>query len=325
MSTQPDAQSLIDFAIDAAPACLRHRMFLQTVDWAKVAPERVANMLGRLDDEGVKLPPWLAKALLIGGHVLGAARTDRLEPALRALNAINRVKDDALTASVADAAEAAANDLAHYTDADPDVVVSAVKVLAAAGKGALAEKLALAHWPRSARALRFVAKDMAQRLPDLPGVRLRLMGFSTTTPLADEMRPAFAAHGWRAEVSEANFGEVIPELLQPAADTDATLILLDALSFHTRDWRAEVSAADARRCERSGRAFGRAPRAIQRRRPAFREPKPKPAFHHHAASARHRFGRADRQPPRGGRPSFGRDRQPCADRACHRAQQNHPH
>ncbi|MEJ2125896.1 MAG: hypothetical protein P8Y47_14200, partial [Alphaproteobacteria bacterium] len=244
MSTQPDAQSLIDFAIDAAPACLRHRMFLQTVDWAKVAPERVANMLGRLDDEGVKLPPWLAKALLIGGNVLGAARTDRLEPALRALNAINRVKDDALTASVADAAEAAANDLAHYTDADPDVVVSAVKVLAAAGKGALAEKLALAHWPRSARALRFVAKDMAQRLPDLPGVRLRLMGFSTTTPLADEMRPAFAAHGWRAEVSEANFGEVIPELLQPAADTDATLILLDALSFHTRDWRADVSAAD---------------------------------------------------------------------------------
>jgi FkbH-like protein len=219
-------------------------MFLQTVDWAKVAPERVAAMLRCLDNENVKLPPWLAKALLIGGHVLEAERIDRLEPALRALNAINRGKDDTLTATIANAAEAAANDLAHYTDADSDVVVAAVKMLAAAGKGDWAEKLALAQWPREPRALRFVAKDMAARLPDLPSVRLRLMGFSTTTPLADEMRPAFAAHGWRAEVSEANFGEVIPELLQPATDTDATLILLDALSFHTRDWRAAPEAED---------------------------------------------------------------------------------
>ncbi len=228
-------------------------MFLQTIDWAKVAAEKVAEMLARLDDEGVTAPPWLSKAVVIAGHVVSADRAARLEPPLRALNAINRARADATDLP---AAEAAANDLAHYTGADPEIIAAAVKTLASLGQGAAAEKLALAHWPRSARALRFVQKDMAERLAGLPPVSLRLMGFSTTQTLADELRPAFAALGWRAEVSEANFGEVIPELLRPAPEADATLILLDAHSFHDRNWRLSSDAADALLDERLAQFAG---------------------------------------------------------------------
>ncbi len=73
MSTQPDAQALIDLAIGAAPSCVRHRMFLHTIDWSKAAPAQVERLLAVLAEAKVALPAWLAKALLIGGHALGDA------------------------------------------------------------------------------------------------------------------------------------------------------------------------------------------------------------------------------------------------------------
>lgn len=240
MSTQPDASTLLDHLIHSAPALMRHRMFPQTIDWSKVDLNKVARLLGILDDAGVPMPAWFAKALLVGGHILIPAKAEALEPQLRALNVINCACIDTRACAAADAAAA---DLTQMADVDLDVLTSAANTLVVIDKDAAAEKLVLAHWPRSARALRFVHRAMTARLATLPAARLRLMGFSTTQPLADEMRPAFAALGWRAEVSEANFGEVIPELLRPASDdADATLVLLDAASFHDQNWRL---AADA--------------------------------------------------------------------------------
>jgi len=69
-------------------------------------------------------------------------------------------------------------------------------------------------------------------------VRLRLMGFSTTSSLAPDLAIAMAAEGFDAKVEEAGFGEVMPELLKPAENEyDAWILLLDMESFHPRDWR----------------------------------------------------------------------------------------
>ncbi len=125
------------------------------------------------------------------------------------------------------------------------MVTAAVKALAAQGQGALAATLALAHWLHVPRALRFVAKPLAAALAEYPAAKLRILGFSTTDTLKDELTPAFAALGWRAEASQGNFGEVIPELLRPAGDADACLLFLDPLSLHTRDWRSASEDATA--------------------------------------------------------------------------------
>ena len=49
--------------------------------------------------------------------------------------------------------------------------------------------------------------------------------------------PAFSALGWKAEISEANFGEGFAELLNPAGDDDCLVLLMDIEGFAPRDWR----------------------------------------------------------------------------------------
>ena len=73
-------------------------------------------------------------------------------------------------------------------------------------------------------------------------VRLRLAGFSTTQMLAEELLPACAAEGWRAEVSQASSGRLLPSLMSPQEGRDGLLVLLDLDGFAPRDWRN--SAAD---------------------------------------------------------------------------------
>lgn len=228
-----DGQSLIDMVVEAAPSWLRHRSFPQSIDWGRVATAKVARMLTYIAEAGMTPPPWLARQLAIGGHVLDLPG---LDAETRALITVNRAQTDPDPARSA-AAESAAADLALNAEADADAIIAAVKALGALGNGAAAAKLALAHWPRVPRALRFAQKDITALAAKMPPVHLRVTGFSTTQVLAAELIPAFAASGWRVEVSEANFGEVMPELLQPTVDADATLLLLDAHSFHERDWR----------------------------------------------------------------------------------------
>src|SRR5690606_913169 len=46
-----------------------------------------------------------------------------------------------------------------------------------------------------------------------------------------------AAQGWQAQVSEANFGEGLAELLYPSVDSDGLILLMDFEGFAPRDWR----------------------------------------------------------------------------------------
>ena len=284
--------SLLNTVIEAAPDWLRHRMFPQTIDWAKVAPEKVERLLANINAAGIVPPPWLTKALLLGGHRLDSAAKLGIE--MRALSAINtlRSSSDGILTSVG--IEAAA-DLVRYADADPDVILTAVKALAALNLNEHAVNLALAHWPRVPRAVRLVQKDLTARLADAPTLRLRVMGFSTTQTLADDLPVAFATVGWRAEVSEANYGEVMPELLRPVENTDATLILMDSLSFYDRNWRQSANEATALLEDKLGSFVSAVEHFIvTKRHPLFITTLPVPGVasaglvdNRHAAGARH--------------------------------------
>jgi FkbH-like protein len=83
----------------------------------------------------------------------------------------------------------------------------------------------------------------AQNTASLTGVNLRVMGFSTTHTLAQAMAPEFTGAGFRANITEAGFGEIIPELLQPVKGVDAYVIMLDMAGFFPRDWRLEPDKA----------------------------------------------------------------------------------
>jgi len=68
-----------------------------------------------------------------------------------------------------------------------------------------------------------------------------MLGTSTTHPFAQDLAPAFAASGFNLSIDEANFGEVIPELLRPASgDYDAYVLILDMEGFHPHDGRQET-------------------------------------------------------------------------------------
>ena len=74
-------------------------------------------------------------------------------------------------------------------------------------------------------------------LEGLETVKLRMLGIPQQTPLQD-LAPAFAASGFKVSIDEANFGEVIPELLRPVSgDYDAYILLLDMEGFHAHDGR----------------------------------------------------------------------------------------
>ena len=73
-------------------ACTRERVLLQAVDWRAVDPTKVERLLDVLSAESIRLPGWLAKALVVGGHALPAMYQAGLDAQLNALNGLNNLE-----------------------------------------------------------------------------------------------------------------------------------------------------------------------------------------------------------------------------------------
>ncbi|MCL4768279.1 MAG: HAD-IIIC family phosphatase [Hyphomicrobiaceae bacterium] len=225
---------LVDAVIAAAPECLQQGILLQGIDWARVPPGRVNAMLGDLGSRNVRLPGWLARALVVGGHVLPADAAGRLSAELQALNQLNGCSGSAderrMLASVH-------RRLCLLEERDADVLAAAVARLHALGWAEEEAELGLVCWDAAPRVLTSAAAALTAHRLTLPAARIRLAGFSTTHTLAQDLGPAFAACGWQAQVGEAGFGDGLAELLAPAGDADCLVLLMDIEGFAARDWR----------------------------------------------------------------------------------------
>ena len=225
---------LVDAALEAAPDCLREGVILQSIDWSAVAPAKVATMLSSLQTARVACPRWLATALLVAGHGLATDTVRHLPSHLKVLQRVNCANGDARERQdIAPLLDTLADD----DGVDGDCLAAIVRQLARLGWSEEAVRLALTHAHRVPVALRHIRQHLPTHLERLPVIRLRLAGFSTTQTLADELRLACAAEGWRADVSQADFGEAIAELMSPRDDRDGLLVLLDIDGFAPRDWR----------------------------------------------------------------------------------------
>ncbi|WP_041319850.1 HAD-IIIC family phosphatase [Hyphomicrobium denitrificans] len=241
-------EKLVDEAIAAAPDCLRRRIILPAIDWSEVSPSKVAVLLSTLAQSRLAVPRWLSKLLLLAGHALPEDVEPTLTPGLVALNRINCAGG---ASQQREALSGMLPGLCADEQLEGDVATILVQKFAALGWDAEAARLALAQQHRVPGILKRVGKALGAHIERLPNVRLRLTGSSTTQTLADEFKPAFAAKGWRADVMQADFGTMLADLMRPAEDADAHIVLLDLEGFAAQDWRRPAADAFALLTERA--------------------------------------------------------------------------
>lgn len=227
------ASRLLDPLIEDASELVRQRLLLPAYDWRHASPEQVARLLQKLSEARVNVPAWLAKGLLIAGHVLPESALRNCSPELLVLAAVNDVDSAALPDSLSRQILACA----QSGDMEAGVAVPLVRRLAALGCDSLAARVALSQCRASPEAMRHVGDQVAAEIAAMPSLRVRVAGTSTTHGLAEALRPAFAGQGQRAEIEEADFGAVISELLNAEDDADLRIILLDRAYFMDLDWR----------------------------------------------------------------------------------------
>ncbi|AHB48234.1 FkbH [Hyphomicrobium nitrativorans NL23] len=238
---------IVDAVIDAAPECVRKRVLLPAIDWALVPPHKVSLLVSSLDQARLPLPRWLAKPLLLAGHTLSSAARDALPGALAVLSRLN---DAAGEPDEREALAASLEGLAYASDIDADTAVALVRRLLALSWDDEALRFALAQAHSAPQALRLAGGAFERHLADLPRLRIRMSGSSTTRVLADALHPAFGVEGWRTEISESSFGGVIGDLLSPPDDVDALVVLLDTDGLLATDWRREVQDVERIAAER---------------------------------------------------------------------------
>lgn len=225
---------IVDAAIEAAPECVRKRIVLQSINWADVPASKVATMLASLEQARVPCPRWLSKALLVAGHVLSDALDQQLPPELKMLHRFNRATSGGdRDEQIAPLLQSLPVDAAI----DEEVVGALVARLVGVGAELHAARLALAHVHRSYDGFHAAGTHVNALIGEMPSARLRLAGFSTTQIFTEALRPAFAAVGWRAELTECYFGEALSELVKAQDDRDALIVLLDLEGFAPIDWR----------------------------------------------------------------------------------------
>lgn len=241
---------IVDAVIDAAPECVRKRVFLPAIDWALVPPHKVRLLLSSLDQARLALPRWLAKPLLLAGHTLPDGPGDALPSALKALSRLNGAAGEP---SEREALSPSLESLGYVSGIESDIVVALVRRLLALSWDDEALRFALAHAHAVPQALRLIGGAFERYLAGLPSVRLRLSGSATTAMLADALAPAFAVEGWRADISEGGFGSALGDLLSPPDDgVDALVVLLDSEGLAPTDWRhpePEVARLAAERAD----------------------------------------------------------------------------
>ena len=235
------SERLVDAVIESPQTGIGERALLQSIDWRAVDPAKVKRLLDALAGEGIRLPAWLAKSLVLGGHALPAEPQLGLGAPLNALNSLNRAQTTG--ASESDASpEAWGAYLELVEDLEPDFVAAGARRLIGLGRGDLAARLAIAHWLRAPQLANELQDEIAALMQTLPEARVRVTGFSTTHGLTSELARAFAAAGYRGEFSEADYGQALAELVQPGEEPrDALIILLDLEGLHAPEWRQEAS------------------------------------------------------------------------------------
>lgn len=237
----PASSSALDGVVAAAvalaPEAVKRRELLQSVDWSRVAPPRVAAMLCELQAGGRRIPHWLARSLVLGGHVLPDSVAQALPLELRLLNDL----------AGADAATQPSDieTLRQHERRDADALRALVARLAGGGKVAEACAIALSHWHDAPQVLQPLRQCLDTYVAGLPVLRLHVAAFSTADTLAKDLRSAAAAAGFQAEVGLASFGEVVATLLAPRDDVDAHIVMLDAMPLIERDWRMKAAESEA--------------------------------------------------------------------------------
>lgn len=230
---------LLDAVIEEAPNLLRQRALLPAVDWKKATVPQVARLCGVLADARIELPVWLARDLLIGGHSLPASVVEKLAPELRALAGLHGLPAGA---KIPDGISHALSDLAAGAAIDSAIAAAIMARLVKLDAAGLAARFALAHYLHTPSLLRTARKEIAAFVADLKPARVRVASFTTSNLLAEALKPALAAAGRRAQITEADYGAVIAELMSPDCDADALLLLLDFDGLFSQDWRAGLPA-----------------------------------------------------------------------------------
>jgi FkbH-like protein len=212
---------------------------LPAFDWREATPGQVEQLLRRLDEAGSNVPAWLAKGLLVAGHRLPSGALTNCSPELNALAALNEIEKG----GVPEGLSRQIVDISVFGEMESGVASAVTRRLVALGETSLACRVALSQFHASPEAMRSVQQQCAVEIKALPLLRLRLSGTSTTHDLAAALKPAFAAAGWRVEISEADFATIIPELLEPHQAADALVLLLDSSLIAGVGLRSSVSEA----------------------------------------------------------------------------------
>jgi FkbH-like protein len=227
---------LLGKVIAVAPECIRQSALLKAVDWRGVPPGQVADMLGRIADAGIPLPPWLAEVLLLAGHHLGESCRRDLPPLLRALDAVNALPPREGKAS--QDLESALGMLIVEDAGESAALNALLRQLCERGFAGLAAPLAVRSWPHAARGGAALQSAVRREMETYPQLTLRLLCLSTADMLAEDLKPALAALGLAAHIETKAFAQVWPELMQPDDACDARILVLDADSLFTGDAKA---------------------------------------------------------------------------------------
>lgn len=235
--------ALLDTLLPDSPMLVRTRQLLPALDWRQARTDQVAELISRIAAAGGRVPRWLAQDLLAGGHTVPdealAADAQALKP-LSVLNGADCTREAA--ASIARELEAQGGLGAWPVDA----ASQCVSRLAAVGETAAAARLALLAHASAPEVLRAVKPHLNDYINSLPALRVRICGTSSTQAFAGALRYAFAAGGLRAEITEADYGAWMAELMRPPGPADLLVLLLDQHHFMPQDWRkgAQLIAQD---------------------------------------------------------------------------------
>lgn len=236
-------EGIVEAIIAEATEAAHRRVTPHSVDWSSVSPARVARIFSALSGRNVAPPRALMDALLLAGHTVPADFTRSLEQ--RALNDLNRAT--AVPAILA----ADISRLAEHEHIAPEIAGAIVRRLASLGADAEACSLGLALWRSMPQALSPARSKLASHLAALPPLHICLAGFSTTEMLAADLCPAFGNVGRNARVSQSGFGSALRTLLQPDANADIHIVLLDFDGLAARDWRLPMATLHSRLVEQA--------------------------------------------------------------------------
>lgn len=229
---------VLDVIIDDGWALTRHHALIGAIDWRQVDRLRIDRLLATLKSSGKPVPPWLLRQLAIAGRAFGEETLLHVSAEVRTLALLNgQVAGQPLPPTL----RHAASDAASASAMEAGVAAALVARLADLGEPSLACKIALGQWRQSPEALRVVRHPLADFIADMPVLRVRLIGFSTTNRLGEALATGFAGVGRRAEMAAAAFGAAIAALHGGDEAGDAVVMLLDHGSYFTPDWREDLS------------------------------------------------------------------------------------